>query len=151
MSNWLRALVFAIGITGCPSALLAQSAPAPQLPPVSGNTSNGAAAAPATRRFNAQPPQSPPPQWRPGTGTSTTSSPVATTAALPVGDRVAMLESALAKANARIAELETRMRTHTHSVNQVSVGLLVEKLNGRDVPLAIGPRWQEGATGPARP
>jgi hypothetical protein len=61
-----------------------------------------------------------------------------------------MLESALTKANARIAELETRMRTHTHSVNQVSVGLLVERLNGRDVPLAIGPRWQEGATGPAR-
>jgi hypothetical protein len=141
MSNWLRATVFAIGITGCPSAVLAQSAPAPQFPPLSGNTPDGAAAAPATRRVNAQPPQSAPPQWRPGTGTSAASSPLATTAALPLEDRVAMLESALTRANARIAELETRMRTHTHSVNQVSVGLLVEKLNGRDVPLAIGPRW----------
>jgi hypothetical protein len=150
MSNWIRAVVFAIGVTGCPSAVFAQSAPAPQPPPFSGNALDGAAAAPANRRVNAQPPQSPP-QWRPGTGTSVTSSPVATTAALPLEDRVAMLESALTKANARIAELETRMRTHTHSVNQLSVGLLVEKLNGRDVPLAIGPRWQEGATGPARP
>ncbi len=62
-----------------------------------------------------------------------------------------MLETALSKANARIAELETRMRTHTHSVEQLSVGLLVEKLNGRDVPLAIGPRRYQGTTGPAAP
>jgi hypothetical protein len=64
---------------------------------------------------------------------------------------MAMLETALSKANARIAELETRMRTHTHSVEQLSVGLLVEKLNGRDVPLAIGPRRYQGTTGPAAP
>lgn len=70
---------------------------------------------------------------------------------MPLEDRVASLESALARVHARIAELETGMRTQTYRVNQVSVGLLVEKLIGRDVPLAIGPRWQEGATGPARP
>lgn len=55
------------------------------------------------------------------------------------------------KANARIVELETRLRTHTHEYPRQVVGTMVEKLNGRDVPLAIGPRWEKGTTGPALP
>lgn len=70
---------------------------------------------------------------------------------LPVDERLAGLEAGLLVANARIVELETRLRSHTHEYQRQVVGTMVERLDGRDVPLAFGPRWEKGTTGPALP
>lgn len=70
---------------------------------------------------------------------------------LPVDERLAGLEAGLLVANARIVELETRLGSHTHEYQRQVVGTMVERLDGRDVPLAFGPRWEKGTTGPALP
>jgi uncharacterized coiled-coil protein SlyX len=158
MQGWVRVGALIIGLAGGPALVLAQDARMPglQAPPSSLSAPGGAAAGvPPMRRTEMPAPQTVPPPAQPpargGAAPSAAPSQGTATAALPVEERIARLESALAKANARIADLETRMRTHTHSMEQLSVGLLVEKLNGRDVPLAIGPRRYKGSTGPATP
>lgn len=70
---------------------------------------------------------------------------------LPVDERLVRLEAGLLAANARIVELETRLATHTHEYQRQVVGMMVEQINGRDVPLAFGPRWEKGTTGAASP
>lgn len=158
MQGWVRVGALVIGLAGGPALVVAQDARTPglQAPPSSLSAPGGAAAGvPSIRRTEMPAPQRVPPPAQPpargGAAPSAAPSQGTATAALPVEERIARLESTLAKANARIADLETRMRTHTHSVEQLSVGLLVEKLNGRDVPLAIGPRRYQGSTGPATP
>lgn len=159
----------AIGVAGCAFAALAQDTRAPlmQTPQSPARVPDGAVrAAPApsgggasplqlpavqTQPVQPQPAQTPSPQWRTGANASAPASQAAMTAALPIEERVARLEAALLKANARIVELETRMRTHKHEFSRQYVGMMVVKLNGRDVPVAWGPRWEKATTDPALP
>lgn len=62
--------------------------------------------------------------------------------------RIARLEAELARANARVADLERRFSQHGHDVPSVAVGMLSEPLNGRRVELAINPRGTKVRSGP---
>ena len=76
---------------------------------------------------------------------------VLNTAALPTDERIARLEAALAQANARIVDLDHRLRAHHHAYTYTHVGMLSEPLNGRTVNLAIMPRQESSQTGAALP
>jgi hypothetical protein len=66
-------------------------------------------------------------------------------------ERIARLEAALAKANARLAALETKFAQHTHLVPGWEIGLVREKINGRNIELAFGPRRTAVQSGPPAP
>lgn len=55
-------------------------------------------------------------------------------------ERIARLEAALARANAKLVGLEAKFAHHTHSVPGWEIGLVREKINGRNIELAFHPR-----------
>lgn len=63
-------------------------------------------------------------------------------------ERISRLEAALAKTNARVAELEARFAQHTHRVPGWEIGMVREKINGRNVEVAFGPRRTTVQSGP---
>jgi len=67
---------------------------------------------------------------------------------MSIDDRVARLERELAKAQARIEQMDARFKQHTHNYNYTHTGLLNEPLNGRRVDLAISPTAKTSATTP---
>jgi hypothetical protein len=66
-------------------------------------------------------------------------------------ERIARLEAALAKANARLAALEAKFAQHTHRVPGWEIGMVREKINGRNIELAFGPRRTAVQSGPPAP
>lgn len=63
-------------------------------------------------------------------------------------ERIARLEAALAKANVRLAELETKFAQHFHRVPGWEIGMVREKINGRNLEVAFNPRRMTVQSGP---
>ena len=63
-------------------------------------------------------------------------------------ERIARLEAALAKTNARLAELEAKFQQHTHRVPGWEIGMVREKINGRNLEVAFNPRRMAVQSGP---